>query len=74
MLQGKIIRDGQDYFVKAGSVTVAITSDVHALIAQERTEYEQALAELGVSYKDIVDRYNQIARIVGADGVGRPTA
>ena len=73
MLRGKIISDGRDYCVKVGSVAVDITDDVRVLIAKERAEHEQALAELRAAHADTVDRYNQIARIVLAGGAGMPT-
>jgi hypothetical protein len=73
MLQGKIFHTGMEYLVKVGSVTVDITADVHALIGQEVAGFEQALAELRAKHADIIDRYNQIARIVLAGGVGMPT-
>lgn len=81
MLQGKIICDigvhGREYRVKVGSVTVDITDDVRALIAQEvtdeRVEHEQAITELRAKHADTVERYNQIQRIVLAGGVGMPT-
>ena len=74
MLQGKIIRDGsRDYCVKVGSVTVDITDDVRAIIAEVRAEHEQALADQQAQHASTVDRYNQIARIVLADGAGMPT-
>lgn len=77
MLQGKIIRDGNDYSVKVGSVTVDISDDVRTLIAQEIVracaESEQTLADLHAKHADIIERYNQIQRIVLAGGTGMPT-
>jgi hypothetical protein len=83
MLKGKIIQDGFshpncDYHVKVGSVSVDITDEVRVLIAQESAKAcaasEQALADLRAEHANIVDRYNQIERIVLAGGVGMPTA
>ena len=78
MLKGKIIQDGFgypncDYHVKVGSVTVDITDEVHTLIGQEITKFEQELAKLRAKYADNNDRYNQIARIILAGGAGMPT-
>jgi hypothetical protein len=77
MLRGKIISDGGDYSVKVGSVTVDVTDEVRSLIeqarAQARAASEQAIAELRAKHDDIVNRYNQIARIVLAGGAGMPT-
>lgn len=73
MMQGKITHSGINYYVKVGSITIDITADVYALIAQERAlmgeVHEQALA----AHADIVDRYNRITRIVLANGAGMPT-
>lgn len=78
MLKGKIIHDGHDYSVKVGSVSVDITDEVRVLIDQAATAATAAsareLTELRAKHADIVDRYNQIARIVLAGGVGMPTA
>jgi len=77
MLKGKIIQDGRDYSVKVGSVAVDITDEVCTLIEQERAtaraESVQELIELRAKHADIIDRYNQIVRIVLAGGVGMPT-
>lgn len=74
MLQGKIIRDGsRDYCVKVGSVTVDVSDDVRAILAEERAKHELALAELRAQHASTVDRYNQIALIVLAGGAGMPT-
>ena len=77
MLKGKILQDGRDYSVKVGSVAVDVTDDVRVLIEQERERASatsaQELTELRAKHADIIDRYNQIARIVLAGGVGMPT-
>ena len=78
MLRGSIIRNGQDYSVKVGAISVDVTDDVRALIAQEIKQaclkYDQDLAELRARHVDVINRYEQIARIVRADGAGMPAA
>ena len=78
MLKGKIIHDGHDYSIKVGSVAVDITDEARALIESERESASAASAQeltaLRAKHADIVDRYNQIARIVLAGSAGMPTA
>ena len=73
MLPGKILQDGSDYHVKVGGVTIDITDDVRALIAQAITEQRALEAKLRVDRADILERYRAIQRIVLAGGVGMPT-
>jgi hypothetical protein len=73
MLQGKIIREGKGYCVKVGSVTVDVTDDLNALIADERAKHDQALDALGTNHADALNRYKQIQNIVLAGGAGMPT-
>jgi len=69
----KIIRDGYQYRVQVGTVTVDVTDSVIELLAEERAKRDEANAELRAAHRDVVDRYNQIARIVLAGGAGMPT-
>ncbi len=73
MMQGKITHSGINYYVKVGSITIDITDDVNALIVQEREVHEHAFAAHAAAHADIVNRYNQITRIVLANGAGMPT-
>lgn len=67
MLQGKIIQDEGHYAVKMGGVTINITNDVCDLIAQERERSAKIIAQERAQLAAVIDRYNQIARIVLAD-------
>jgi len=78
MMKGKISQDDGRYVLKMGGVTIDITIDVCDLIAQtiaqERVRSDEVIARERARLATVVDRYNQITRIVLADHNPGPIA
>lgn len=75
MLQGKIVHDEGKYVIKMGGVTIDVTHDVCALIAQEGARMADVITQERGDLATVLNRYNQIAAIVlgGITCQGAPT-